>query len=84
MTVSDGPEHGKIAVDVDMLLREYIWDIYRPLRLNGMEYEVTGCDDTPGYGDDDNMLVLLTRKHDGKVVEVAIDVTIRPGREVTP
>jgi hypothetical protein len=63
--------------DLGLMLCEHLWDKYHPLRLGGQEFEVVGCEDVPGYENDDTA-VFLRRKPDGKVFEADIDVTIQP------
>ena len=63
--------------DLSQLLAEHIWDLGRPFRLGGDEFEAVGCEEVPGYEDQDGM-VLLRRKSDGQVFEADIEVSVRP------
>jgi hypothetical protein len=67
----------QVEGDLGLLLCEHIWDKCNPLRLGGQEFKVVGCDEVPGY-EDENMAVLLRRMSDGKVFEADIDVTVQP------
>lgn len=67
----------KCTADLDRIIREHVWnDCYR-LRLGGEDFEVAGCDEVPGYEDED-WSVFLRRKSDGKVFEADIDITVHP------
>ena len=63
--------------DLGLMLSEHIWGKWDSLSLGGQEFEVVGCEEVPGYEDDDTS-VFLRRKPDGKVFEAEIDVTIQP------
>ena len=72
--------------DLGLLLCQHLWNGYVDIRLAGEEFAIVGCEDVPGY-ENDEYAVLLLRKSDGLVFEAEIDVSVNPVRvaaEVTP
>ena len=65
--------------DLGLMLSEHIWGKWDSLSLGGQEFEVVGCEEVPGYEDDDTS-VFLRRKPDGKVFEVEIELEVRVAR----
>ena len=57
-------------------LTEYLWNHHGTLRLGSEDFEVVGGEEVPGYKEDD-AVVLVRRKLDGKVFEVEIEPTVR-------
>ena len=69
--------------DLGLFLCEYVWGQMGTLDLGGQEFELAGCEEVPGY-EDENEVVLLRRKSDGKVFEANIDVDVHPARVPEP
>ena len=67
----------QIEGDLGEHLCLHLWDNFGTLHLGPDDFEIVGCEDVPGYEDDDTA-VLLRRKPDGKVFEAEIEVTVRP------
>jgi hypothetical protein len=88
--VSDGGQHFsdggfrermRIGGGLNMTLREYLWGHGRDLRLGGHDFEVVGCEDVPGYEDEDAG-VFLRREADGVIFVAEIEVGVE--RVLTP
>jgi hypothetical protein len=78
-TTADDEFHQRMSMDADLqlMLCEYIWNLYHSLDLGDQKFEVVGGEDVPGY-EDDNETVLLRRMSDGQVFEADIEVNIKP------
>lgn len=72
-------ERCQMEGDLSLILCEHIWGLMSSVRLAGQEFEIVGCDEVPGYGDDE-YAVLFRRKSDGKVFEAYIEPNISPAR----
>jgi hypothetical protein len=83
-----------LAGDLAQVLAEHVWNLPRSISADGEEFFPVGCEEVPGYEDDEDA-VLLRRESDGVVFEVDIDVCIRrvpteaelaeaPGTETVP
>ncbi len=77
LTEDEFRQRMQVEGDLSLMLCEHIWGKWDPLQLGGHEFEVVGCEDVPGYENDDQA-VFLRRKSDGKVFEADIDVTVQP------
>jgi hypothetical protein len=64
-------------------LTEELWGHYGTLSLGGVEFEVADPEGIPGFDEDDG-LVYLRRKMDGKIFEVEVEVTARAARDQVP
>jgi hypothetical protein len=67
-------ERSRISGDLGEHLLEHLWS-KTSLRLAGEDFEITGCEDVPGYEKEDES-VFLRRKLDGIVFEAEVDVGV--------
>jgi len=79
---ADFRQQNKRDGDLGLILCEHLWGLYGDsMRLGGEDFEMAYTEEVPGFEDDD-MVVLLRRKSDGRVFEADIEVSVRPVREV--
>jgi hypothetical protein len=76
-------ERTHLAGQLSQYLTEYLWSLNRPLTLDGEKFECVGGDEVPGY-EEDEAVVLLRRKSDGKVFEVELEADAYAARPPAP
>jgi hypothetical protein len=72
-------ERMSIEGELSQHLTEYLWNHHGTLRLGSEDFEVAGGEEVPGYGEDENV-ILIRRKLDGKVFEVDIEPEVHAAR----
>lgn len=66
-----------LSGDLSEWLCQKVWDEHRSVTLGSDDFEVVGCEEVPGYEDEEDA-VLLRRKSDGAVFEADIEADVRP------
>lgn len=76
-------ERMRLAEQLSQYFAEYLWNVNGPLTLGGEEFDCVGGDEVPGY-EEDEAVILLRRKPDGKVFEVEIEADAYAARSLQP
>jgi hypothetical protein len=80
-------ENSQIAGRIGQMALEWLWDKTRPFHLGTDAFEIVGDEEAAHLGysrEEQESIVLIRRKRDGKTFEVEIEPWVRPARTREP